>query len=152
MITHEMGNAIPPANKHPRMIAWVSKQPGEPPTNKTMMMPTSMAVRDGLRDTFWCAQKMHVEFAAACQAANVALPIGFVIVLADEVIGYGAYNSDDAHDRAFADVAICEREWECRGRGRLPRIGVDLSGIPDEQQIALARRTGAPMQAMVTKQ
>lgn len=143
MIEHQMGNAIPPANKTPRVLEWTSTQPGEPPTNRSMMVPAGMAVRDNLRDNYWCAIKMHHEFAAVCKAANVALPIGFVMVVAEEVIGHGIYASADAHDRAFADCAICEAEWQFRGCAELPMIAADLSEVPEDQRIAIVRRTGA---------
>ena len=144
MIFHAMGDAIPPPNKNLRTLEWVSKKPGEPATNKTVTLPVGMAVRDSLRDNYWCAIRMHGEFVAVCIAANVALPIGFVIVLADEVIGHGIYASADAHDRAFADCAICEAEWQFRGCAELPMIAADLSEVPEDQRIAIVRRTGAP--------
>jgi hypothetical protein len=152
MITHDMGDAIPPANKTPRVVEWTSKQRGCEPTTRTMMLPVGMAVRASLRDAYWCSRKMHEEFAAACRANNVALPALFVIVLSDEVIGGGTYANEDARDRAFTDCVILEAEWEFRGGGKLPMIGTDLSGIPDEQQIEIARRTGAPTRIMATKQ
>jgi hypothetical protein len=152
MITHDMGDAIPPANKTPQIVEWTSKRPGEPPTSKTLMVPAGMAVREGLRSEYWCSLKVHREFAAVCEANNVVLPAGFMIIASDELIGWGSYASDDAHERAFIDCMIREAEWEFRGRGKLPMIGMDLSAIPDEQQIALARRTGAPTRIMGTKQ
>jgi len=152
MITHDMGNAIPPTNKTLRIVEWTATQRGCEPTTRTMMVPVGMAVRASLRDAYWCSRKMHEEFAAACRANNVALPVLFVIALSDEVIGGGIYASEDARDRAFTDCMICEAEWEFRGGGKLPVIGADLSGIGDEQQIAIARHTGAPMMAIGTKQ
>lgn len=144
-ITHKMGNAIPPANKTPRIVEWTSKQPRGRPTSKTIMVPVGMAVRANLRDAYWGSVKMHEEFAAACRANNVALPTLFVIVLSDEVIGGGIYANGDARDRAFTDCVILEAEWEFRGRNELPTICIDLSGLPDDQRMAIANRTGAPV-------
>jgi hypothetical protein len=42
MITHDRGDAEPPANKTPRILEWASKRPGEPTTTKTIMLPAGM--------------------------------------------------------------------------------------------------------------
>jgi hypothetical protein len=145
MIKHDMGDAIPPTNKQLWIVEWMSKRPGEEATSKTIMVPAGMPVSENLRDEYWCALKMHNEFAAVCKRNSVALPTLFMIVTSNELIGYGTYASEDAHDRAFIDCMIREAEWEFRGRKKLPMIGVDLSCLPDDERAAIATRTGAPV-------
>jgi len=145
MIFHAMGDAIPPPNKTPRILEWASKRPGEPPTSKSIMLVAGMRVCENLRDDYWCAHKMHSEFAAACAANNVTLPNAFMIAISDELVGAGSYASNDAHDRAFADCVIREAEAELRGSKKLPMIGLDLAELSIDEQMAIARRTGAPV-------
>jgi hypothetical protein len=147
MIKHEHGDEIPPTNKQLWIIEWMSRGPGETkPTSKTVMVPPGMGVREGLRGEYWCARKMHEEFAAVCRRARVALPNLFMIMIPNTLVGYGSYANEDAHYRGFVDCVIREAEWECRGRNELPMIGMDLAsaGVPEAELTALSQRTGAP--------
>jgi hypothetical protein len=152
MIFHAMGDAIPPPNKNLRTLEWASKKPGEPPTSKTVILTPGMAVSENLRDDFWCAVKMHKAFSAACTANNVTLPDRFIIEIGGELVGAGSYRSNDAHDRAFSDCVVREAERDLRGCREWPLIGMDLSSIPPDEQIDIARRTGAPVVAIGDRQ
>jgi hypothetical protein len=145
MITHDKGDAIPPVNQQLWIVEWMSKRPGQAPTRKLLMIPPGMPVSDNLRDEYWCARKMHGEFAAACIRNGVALPALFMIVTARELIGFGTYASADAHYRAFVDCMIREAEWGFRGRKEVPMIGMNMSVIPDAELTVLQHRTGAPV-------
>jgi hypothetical protein len=74
MITHDMGDAIPPANDKLIILEWQSKTGGEGASEKTVMLHPGWEVREFMRDEYWIAKKMHTEFARVCKASGVALP------------------------------------------------------------------------------
>ena len=144
MITHEMGDAKPPAARNALLIEWTSYLPGEEPKEKTAVLPRGWEVRAGLRDAYWVAHKMHTECIALFRANELPLPSRFIMGTRGEVVGGGVYTSAEPHDRALCDCSIREAEWELRGQNvPLLGIGVDMSAIPDDQLIELCHRTGA---------
>jgi hypothetical protein len=150
VITHDMGDAIPPPNEKFCILEWNSKTGGEGAREKTVMFHPGWEVREFMRDEYWVAVKMHTEFAGVCKAHNVTLPNDLLIIgPGDEpddrvVIGFGSYGSEDPAHRAFIDCTIREAEWEMGDmKGPLPLIAMDMSEVPDEALAELRRRTGA---------
>jgi hypothetical protein len=148
MITHDMGNTLPPANRHLMIVEWSSKMPGEKSQEKSAMLQPGWEVREQFRDEYWVAHKMHGEFATICRANGKPLPGLFIIILENELIGCGHYKSEDLHDRAMADTTIREFEWEQRGTGQVPMIGVIMGDLPEDQEVELVRRTGTTRMGM----
>jgi hypothetical protein len=144
VITHEMGNAKPPAARYAMVLEWTSKLPGEEPKEKTVAIPRGWEVREGIRSEYWVAHKMHTAFAALARANGVPLSKEFFLFAHGEPVGCGEYASEDPHHRAFSDCTIREAEWELHGQdGPLLTVAVNMDGIPDDQLNDMARRTGS---------
>jgi hypothetical protein len=140
-----MTHAKPPATTHLIGMQWLSKMPGEEPTGKSLLLPRGWEVREypPFREGYWKSLKMHTAAAEICQANDLPLPTEFSIILGGEVVGCGHYGSDELEDRVMTDCIIREAEWEYRGCGYIPAIGVDMTILSEDQRAEFARRTGA---------
>ena len=142
-IVHKMGDAVPPPFKKVYVLAL------ELPNGRglTTVIPQGFEVqpKKAFRDRYWEAHKLHTEMALACKAAHVPLPCEFVVINRENiVVARGTYHADDdAHDRAFVDVAILEI-FLSSDDGFPTRTGMSLDGVLSaEQQRALSEATGA---------
>jgi hypothetical protein len=142
-IVQKMGDAAPPPFKKFYVLAL------ELPNGRslTTVIPKGFEVqpKKAFRDRYWEAHKVHTEMAAACKAAHVPLPCDFVVVNAENVaVAIGRHHVDnDAHDRAFIDVAIFEI-FLSSDDGFPTRTGMSLDGVLSaEQQQDFCKATGA---------
>jgi hypothetical protein len=130
-------NPKPPPARRPVEMEWVSNMPNAKQQflRCYVRLPLGWEVSEEFSSYYPAIYTIHREGAELCRTNRWKLASQFKIHdQNDELIGWGHYTSDDPHDRALSDCAICQIEWEYRGRTFFPVI-IREGGpeyVPDE--------------------